>query len=103
MNIVVLILALLLMAMGAGELIRWAGERAFRSECCQGRTLLLLLPEGPGDCEGLIRQAGARFDRYRMLCVAGDRETREIAEKLMEEYKTLEVCGPEELDRFLGP
>lgn len=102
-NVVVLILALLLMAVGAGELIRWAGERAFRPECCPGRTVLLLLPGSPEDCEGLIRQAAARFDGYKALCVVKDRESREIAGRLRERYKMLEVCGPEELERLLGP
>ena len=101
MNIAVLILALALMALGAGELMGWAVERAFGHGRCKGRSLLLLMPEGPEECEGLIRQAEASGERFRILCVVGDPESREIALRLRESYKCLEVCAPEELPALL--
>jgi len=101
------------MALGAAEVLRWAGTRVWgRARTCAGRAVLLVMPKGPEDCEGLIRAAGERLrwsdsGDWRILCVVRDRESREIAARLGEQYKGLEVCGPKELgqllDRETGP
>lgn len=107
MNVVLMLAGLLLMALGAAEVVHWAGSRRLRKEkktCC-GQAVVLVLPEGPEDCECLIRYAGEqmRWGRScRFLCVVKDTESREIARRLSERYKGLEVCGPGELERLLG-
>lgn len=99
MNMVLMGAGLVLMALGAAEAVRWAVLRVLKGSP-RGRAVILLMPEGPEDCEGLIRAAGERA-RWagggRMLCVVKDRESREIAERLRGRYKGLEVCGAGEL------
>lgn len=106
-NVVLMICGLLLMALGAAEILRWVwslgGEKT--EKAFKGQAVVLVLPEGPGDCECLLRYAGERLrwsGDCRFMCVVKDPESREIAGRLRERYKGLEVCGPGELERLLG-
>lgn len=103
-NVVLMLAGLVLMALGAAEAVRWAGSRRLRvGKACWGQAVVLVLPEGPEDCECLIRYAGEQLrGDCRFLCVVKDTESREIARRLSERYKGLEVCGPGELERLLG-
>lgn len=106
MNVVLMLAGLLLMALGAAEVVRWAGLRRFKKAgACPGQAVVLVVPSGPEDCECLVRYAGEHMrwsGSCRMLCVVKDPESREIARRLGEHYKGLEVCGPGELERLLG-
>lgn len=101
MNVVLMCAGVVLMALGAAEAVRCAAQRILKGGGdSRGQAVVVLLPEGPEDCEGLIRTAGERTrwsGGCRMLCVVKDRESREIAERLMGRYKGLEVCGAGEL------
>lgn len=105
-NVVLMLAGILLMAMGAAEILGWAGLRGQRDKkLCRGQTVVLVLPKGPEDCECLVRYAGenARWSGgCRFICVVRDPESRDIAGKLSERYKGLEVCGPGELEKLLG-
>lgn len=102
-NVVLMLAGILLMAVGAAEILRWALVR--RDGPCGGQTVVLVLPKGPEDCECLIRHAGENRrwgGGCRFICVARDPESRDIAGRLGERYKGLEVCGPGELEKLLG-
>ncbi len=106
-NVVLMLCGLLLMAIGAAEVLRWAKGlcRGRIGRNCRGQAAVLVLPEGPEDCECLVRCAGERLRQdgdLRFICVAKDPESREIAKKLRERYRGLEVCGPGELEKLLG-
>lgn len=105
MNVVLILAGLALMALGAAEILRWVSVWLFgKAKACAGQSVLLVLPKGPEDCESLIRAAGERLrwgGDWRVLCVVKDGESREIAKRLGERYKGLEICGPKELERLL--
>lgn len=106
-NVVLMLAGLLLMAIGAAEILRWARSlgAAKTEKVCRGQTAVLVLPKDPGNCECLIRYAGERLcggGDCRFICVVKDPESREIAGRLSERYKGLEVCGPGELEKLLG-
>lgn len=100
-NVVLVCAGVVLMALGAAEAVRCAALRLLKGgRESRGRAVIVLLPQGPEDCEGLIRTAGERMrwsGGCRMLCAVKDEESREIAERLRGRYKGLEVCGAGEL------
>lgn len=53
MNVVLMLGGLLLMAIGTAEIWRWAGGRRMSKteKACRGQAVVLVLPEGPEDCE----------------------------------------------------
>lgn len=101
MNVLLMCAGVVLMALGAAEAVRCAALRVLKGgRGSRGQAVVVLLPQGPEDCEGLIRTAGERTrwsGGCRMLCVVRDDESREIAERLTGRYKGLEVCGAGEL------
>ncbi|ASB39879.1 hypothetical protein I5Q82_14045 [Acutalibacter muris] len=107
MNVVLMLGGLLLMAIGTAEIWRWAGGRRMSKteKACRGQAVVLVLPEGPEDCECLVRCAGERLLQggdCRFVCVVKDPESREIGLRLRERYRGLEICGPGELEKLLG-
>lgn len=104
MNGIVYALGLLLMVLGAVEIVRWGSFRLHQPGET-GQMLLLVLPKDGQDCEGLLRAAGERAEWMalrppcRLVCVCRDPEAREIAARLQERYQNLEIC--EELEECL--
>lgn len=112
MNIINLILygaGLVLMVLGAVEVIRWLSVRAHMGTARQtsGQIALVVCPTSPEDCEALVRAAGESLGwtalPCRLICVdCGDGEARQIVERLKLRYRELELVVPEELNRALG-
>lgn len=103
---------LLLMIMGAVELLRWL---CFRLHSVGGppsgeaEMALVLFPAGARDCESLVRAGAQRVEWMalkppcRFICLTGtDPEAQKIAARLAEQYGNLELCQPEELAERLG-
>lgn len=102
MNVIISALGLALMVLGAVEVVRWLGFR-LHNRSGPGEMILLVLPSGSEDCEGLLRAAGERVEWMalrpgcRLVCVTKDPVAREVAVRLQERYQNLEICGrPEE-------
>lgn len=106
--------ALLLMVLGAVELLRWLCFRlhsAGSSPAGQNKPAmaLVIFPAGAGDLESLVRAGAQRVEWMslkppcRLICLTGrDGEGRAIAARLAEQYGNLEHCRPEELAELLG-
>lgn len=104
--------ALLLMVVGAVELLRWLCFRLHSSSgSLDGRAAMALVvfPDSADDCESLVRAGAQRVEWMslkppcRFICLAEQgSEAWEIAARLAERYGNLELCGPQELAELLG-
>ena len=107
---------LLLMVLGAVELLRWLCFRLHSSGgaldgqlSCRPAMALVLFPPGAEDVENLVRAGAQRVEWMslkppcRFICLTGeDAESQEIGAGLAEQYRNLELCRPEELAELLS-
>lgn len=83
---------MVLMVIGAVEIIRWICFRLWRPS--HGRLELVARPQGPEDCEDLVRAAAQRVEWMELDCtlvVETGKGTEEIVERLRGEYPWMEV------------
>lgn len=111
MNMILYAIGLALMVLGAVELVRrfcfWVHSLGEEPEE-NGQMALVVVPAGPEDCEALIRVAGERLEWMslkppcRFLCVEPGGEAGEIAERLVQRYRGLELCRLEDLPEVIN-
>lgn len=104
MNILLCVVCAVLMVFGVTELVRVVAFWWRRPETAR-RFTLVVAPEGPGDCEAVVR---AVAERVRWLDLAGpcrilclnlgeDPEVEKICRFLALRYPYLRVCKREDL------